>query len=259
MGRHDVPEQHLLVELELGEDAVDDRRRRLGRPGAGELTLGGERDAGDSRAAVAGGLADEHERRIALRVEVGGRAGARRCGRRYWLNVSPIRAAASRVYQRSQRTTSSSGRRAGGSSPSGVPSFASRRRMADGDDADDLEVLRHAEQLAQQVVLGRRRARTVRRRAPRRSPRATAASSPCRRRPTTRGRATRSPRRLLELVRLRVAVVVVGLPHRDDDVHRRARDPGLEPEPRGTLLVGQLRDPDTGRRDPRRPRSGRPG
>ena len=45
MRRHDVPEQHVVVEPELGEHAVDDRRRRLGRPAARELALGGERDA----------------------------------------------------------------------------------------------------------------------------------------------------------------------------------------------------------------------
>src|SRR5229473_2320854 len=45
--------------LELREDALDDRRRCLPRSAAGQLTLGGERQAGDARAAVAGRFADE--------------------------------------------------------------------------------------------------------------------------------------------------------------------------------------------------------
>ena len=68
-------------EAELGEHALDDRRRRLGRAPAGQLPLGGERDPRDPRAAVAGRLADEQERRLRPRLEIGGRgarAGARR-------------------------------------------------------------------------------------------------------------------------------------------------------------------------------------
>ena len=57
---------------ELGERAPDDRRGRLGRPAARELALGGERDSGDARAAVAGRLADEQKRRC-LRVTRGRR------------------------------------------------------------------------------------------------------------------------------------------------------------------------------------------
>ena len=49
---------------------MDDRRGRLAGPVAGELALGRERDAGDARAAVAGGLADEQDRRVGARVEV---------------------------------------------------------------------------------------------------------------------------------------------------------------------------------------------
>jgi hypothetical protein len=59
MRRHHVPEQDVGRELELRERAVDDRRRRLGRPRAGELALGREREPADTRAAVAGRLADE--------------------------------------------------------------------------------------------------------------------------------------------------------------------------------------------------------
>ena len=59
MGGNDVPEEHLLFDPELGKRAMHDRRRGLGRPGTGQLTLGGEGDARDAGAAVAGGLADE--------------------------------------------------------------------------------------------------------------------------------------------------------------------------------------------------------
>ena len=37
MGRDDVPEQDVLLEPELGQNAVDDRRAGLGGPAAGEL------------------------------------------------------------------------------------------------------------------------------------------------------------------------------------------------------------------------------
>src|SRR5215471_4240553 len=59
--RHDVPEQHLVLDAELGEDAMDDRCGRLGRAGAGQLALGREGDPADPRAAVAGRLADEDD------------------------------------------------------------------------------------------------------------------------------------------------------------------------------------------------------
>src|SRR5207237_3067555 len=72
--RDDVPEQDALLEAELGQDAVHDGRARLGRAAARELALGGEREAGDPRAAVAGGLADEQERRVLPGLEVGAEA-----------------------------------------------------------------------------------------------------------------------------------------------------------------------------------------
>ena len=59
-----------LGEPELGEHAVDDGRGRLGRALARELPLRGERDAGDARAAVAGRLGDEQDRRRRALVEV---------------------------------------------------------------------------------------------------------------------------------------------------------------------------------------------
>src|SRR5262245_51221932 len=39
VGRHDVPEEHVLGQVELLEYAVDDRRRRLGRAAPGQLPL----------------------------------------------------------------------------------------------------------------------------------------------------------------------------------------------------------------------------
>src|SRR5581483_8624131 len=109
MCRHDVPEQHVLLDAELREHAVDDRRRRLRRAVAGQLPLGGERDAADARAAVAGRLADEHDGRVTPGAQV----------RLEPLPAQPRAAVlvegladpgpGESVYQCSQRTTSSSG------------------------------------------------------------------------------------------------------------------------------------------------------
>ena len=74
MGRHDVPEEDVLGQPELGEHAVDDGRGSLARRRARELALGGERDAAHARAAVAGGLADEEHPRVASGVEVAGQS-----------------------------------------------------------------------------------------------------------------------------------------------------------------------------------------
>ena len=79
------------------EHRVDDGRGRLGRTGAGELALRGQGDARDARPAIAGRLGDEQERALLVsRADrrQGGRAGAAEPA--YWLNVSPILAAASR-------------------------------------------------------------------------------------------------------------------------------------------------------------------
>ena len=70
MGRDEVPEQDVVLGAELVEDAVDDRRGRLGRAAAGQLPLGRERDPGHPRAAIAGRLADEQNGRVPPRVEV---------------------------------------------------------------------------------------------------------------------------------------------------------------------------------------------
>ncbi len=76
MRRHDVPEDRPLRYPELAERPPDDRRRRLGRPGSGELPLGGERDPGQTGAAVSGRLSDEEDVRLAALLEVGGEACA---------------------------------------------------------------------------------------------------------------------------------------------------------------------------------------
>jgi hypothetical protein len=68
--RDDVPEQDLLLEAELDEDAVDDGGCRFCRPVPRELPLGGERNAADAGPAIAGGLPDEEKRRGASRLEV---------------------------------------------------------------------------------------------------------------------------------------------------------------------------------------------
>jgi hypothetical protein len=89
---------------------VDDRGRRLGRRRARQLALGRERDAGDAGAAVAGGLADEQQRRFRPGIEVAVEA----------LDEPLVTVLIERVadprsreplYQRSQCTTSSSPRR----------------------------------------------------------------------------------------------------------------------------------------------------
>jgi hypothetical protein len=61
MRRDEVPEQHAVLEPELGQRSLHDRRRRLRRPVTGELALGRERDPRDACAAVAGRLADEQD------------------------------------------------------------------------------------------------------------------------------------------------------------------------------------------------------
>ena len=70
MRRHDVPEQHVVGDSELAQDAVHDRRRRLGRPGAGQLPLGRERHTAHARPAVAGRFTDEHDRHARALGEV---------------------------------------------------------------------------------------------------------------------------------------------------------------------------------------------
>jgi hypothetical protein len=107
---HDVPEEDSVVETELVENAVDDRRGGLaGRPSR-QLPFGRERDARDARPAVSGGLADQQERRVRAGVEV-----TVETQREPLVLVLVERVADTRagepLYQRSQCTTSSRSRR----------------------------------------------------------------------------------------------------------------------------------------------------
>jgi acylphosphatase len=70
--RDDVPEQDLVLDAELREDAPDDRRGRLGRTRPGQLPLRGERNAAHAGTEVAGGLADEEDACTATAFEVVG-------------------------------------------------------------------------------------------------------------------------------------------------------------------------------------------
>ena len=66
----DVPKEDALLEAELREHPVQDRCRRLGRPLARELALGGERDPGDAGAAVPRRLADEEKVSGGMALEI---------------------------------------------------------------------------------------------------------------------------------------------------------------------------------------------
>ena len=76
MRRHDVPEEHSLLEVELSERAMDDGRRGLGGADARELALGRERDPRDPRPAVPGSLADEKDGRFGACLEIRPKPGA---------------------------------------------------------------------------------------------------------------------------------------------------------------------------------------
>ena len=76
MGRHDVPQEHTLLEIELGERAMDDGRRGLGGADAGELALGRERDPRDPRPPIPGSLADEKDGRFGACFEIRPKPGA---------------------------------------------------------------------------------------------------------------------------------------------------------------------------------------
>jgi len=89
---------------------VDDGRARLSGRLARELALGRERDPGDARTAIAGGLADEEHRCIGARFEIAVEAFGEPV-----VAVLVERLADSRrcepLYQRSQWMTSSRPRR----------------------------------------------------------------------------------------------------------------------------------------------------
>jgi len=58
---HDVPQQDVVLDAELAQDAVHDRRARFGGSGSGDLPLGCERDTAHARAAKPRSLADEDD------------------------------------------------------------------------------------------------------------------------------------------------------------------------------------------------------
>src|SRR5262245_45237947 len=72
MGRNDVPEEHVLLEPELLEPPVDDRRRRLGRAVSGQLALRGEGNAAHPGAPIAGRLTDEEQLGSGAQLEIAG-------------------------------------------------------------------------------------------------------------------------------------------------------------------------------------------
>src|SRR5215211_8296554 len=106
MRRHDIPEEHSVGEAELGEHAVDDGRGRLAGRLPGELPLGGERNARDTRAAISRRLADEQQRRVGTGAEVAMEALGEPLLAVLVERVADLRACET-VYQRSQCTTSS--------------------------------------------------------------------------------------------------------------------------------------------------------
>jgi len=59
--RDDVPEEDIILDAELGQDAVDDCRGRLGGATTGEQALRRERNPGDAGAAIAGCLPDQED------------------------------------------------------------------------------------------------------------------------------------------------------------------------------------------------------
>ena len=111
MGRHDVPEQDVLLDPQLGQRAVNDRRRRLRRPAAGEQPLRGERDPRDAGAPVTGGFPDQDDGSAATFFEVGSQPFSPQARTAVLIEGIANRGPGELGYQRSQRTTSSSGRR----------------------------------------------------------------------------------------------------------------------------------------------------
>jgi len=110
MGRHDVPEQHAVLEIELREDAVHDRRGRLARACSCELAFGRERDPGDACPAVARRFTYEQDGRTRVFLEVVREAFGEQLVAVLVERVADLRSGEP-LYQRSQRTTSSIGRR----------------------------------------------------------------------------------------------------------------------------------------------------
>ena len=69
VGGHDVPAQG--VQLEFGEDALDDRGRRLRRPAAAELTLRRERKTRDPGTSIPRSLTHEEQRVAGMVFQIG--------------------------------------------------------------------------------------------------------------------------------------------------------------------------------------------
>jgi len=70
MRRDDVPEQDIVLDPELDEDAMHDRRGRLRGAGAGQLALRRKGHAADARAAIARRFADENDLRSRTLLEI---------------------------------------------------------------------------------------------------------------------------------------------------------------------------------------------
>src|SRR3989442_7169745 len=98
------------LEAELSEDAVHDRRCCCRRPGAGQLPLGREGDSADARATVARGFAYKQQRGVDARSEVPLQPVGEARVPVLVEGAADLRGGET-LYQRSQRTTSSSERR----------------------------------------------------------------------------------------------------------------------------------------------------
>jgi branched-chain amino acid transport system substrate-binding protein len=73
MRGHDVPEQDALLQAELAEDTVDDRRARLSGAGPRQLPLRGEGESADSGATIASGFAHEQNWGASALLQVRGK------------------------------------------------------------------------------------------------------------------------------------------------------------------------------------------
>jgi len=109
MCRDDVPEQHLVLDPELGQHAVDDRGACLRRAAPGQLALGGEGNPAHARAPIARGFPHEHDRCALARFQVGRQPCSPQARTAVLVERSSDPGPCELVYQCSQRTTSSSG------------------------------------------------------------------------------------------------------------------------------------------------------
>ena len=204
MRGNDVPEQHVVLEPELREHAVDDGRRRLGRPATRQLPFGRERDSRDACPAVAGRLADEHERRVVPRLEVCLPAASEQPR-----TAVLVERVADRERPRGRSTTAPSGRRrrAASSRACAEPGPVSGAALPTVTHADDTSAGMPSSSRSGRSR--RRDAEQTRSRAPRRPRRAGAASSPARVDPPVGHGPFELLAVLVELVRLAVTGVIV--------------------------------------------------